>query len=104
MPRPELQSLDHQGLEARGVSKTFGATKALAGVDFFVRPGEIVGLMGANGAGKSTLVNILSGVYPADQGSITLNGKPFSPRTPREASAAALSPSIRQQSARACPV
>jgi simple sugar transport system ATP-binding protein len=85
LSRPEPQSLDHQGLEARGVSKTFGATKALVDVDFSVRPGEIVGLMGANGAGKSTLVNILSGIYPADQGLITLNGKPFSPRDPREA-------------------
>lgn len=77
--------MDSLGLEARGVSKTFGATRALVDVNFAIRPGEIVGLMGANGAGKSTLVNILSGVYAADQGAITLNGEPFAPRSPREA-------------------
>lgn len=85
MSHPEPASIEKQGLLARDVSKTFGATRALASADFSVRPGEIVGLMGANGAGKSTLVNILSGVYPADQGAITLNGQAFAPRTPREA-------------------
>eukprot|EP01037_Dinobryon_pediforme_P031322 gene31322-35760_t len=73
------------GLAVRAVAKRFGSTEALRGVDFDVAPGEIVGLMGANGAGKSTLANILAGVVLPDRGTVTLDGRPFAPRTPREA-------------------
>ena len=55
-------------LEMRGISKTFGAVRALRGVDLTVWPGEIHALMGENGAGKSTLMKILSGAYHADPG------------------------------------
>ena len=69
----------------RGIAKSFGATKALDGVDFSVMPGEIHALVGENGAGKSTLMKILSGALRPDAGSMTLDGGPFAPRTTQEA-------------------
>ena len=50
-------------LELKKVAKSFGATKALSGISFTLREGEVVGLLGPNGAGKSTLMRILSGYY-----------------------------------------
>jgi simple sugar transport system ATP-binding protein len=55
-------------IELRGVSKTFGEVRSLAGVDFAVYPGEIVGLLGDNGAGKSTLVKTIMGYHRPDPG------------------------------------
>jgi len=57
-------------VEMRGITKTFGSTRALRGVDLTVRPGEVHALLGRNGAGKSTLVSALSGVTPSDSGVI----------------------------------
>jgi ribose transport system ATP-binding protein len=57
-----------------GVEKSFGAVRALAGVDFVVGPGECVGLVGHNGAGKSTLMNILAGTLSPDTGEIIIGG------------------------------
>jgi len=62
-------------LEVKGIVKAFGATKALNGVDFSLRSGEIHALVGENGAGKSTLMNIIDGVLAADSGSIYVDGK-----------------------------
>jgi ribose transport system ATP-binding protein len=59
-----------------GVEKSFGAVRALAGVDFVVEPGECVGLVGHNGAGKSTLMNILAGTLSADTGEIIVSSEP----------------------------
>jgi branched-chain amino acid transport system permease protein len=61
-------------LQVDGLGKRFGGLKALDGVSFELRRGEILGLMGPNGAGKSTLLNALSGVSPATEGTITLAG------------------------------
>jgi simple sugar transport system ATP-binding protein len=61
-------------LEARGLTRSFGAVRALNGADFDVRAGEVVGLIGDNGAGKSTLVKALSGNLALDSGSILFNG------------------------------
>src|SRR5258708_4957731 len=58
-----------------GVEKSFGAVRALAGVDFVVGVGECVGLVGHNGAGKSTLMNILAGTLAADNGEIVIRGE-----------------------------
>ena len=63
-------------LAITGIHKKFGRTHAVRGVDLVLREGEFVGLMGPNGAGKSTLIKILSGVYDADSGSISLDGQP----------------------------
>ena len=72
-------------LHIRGVAKTFGAVRALRSADLEVRAGEAHALMGANGAGKSTLVKIITGVFPADEGEMTLAGQPVAFRSPAEA-------------------
>jgi ribose transport system ATP-binding protein len=72
-------------LEISGVSKRFGATTALDGVDLTVRRQEVHALVGENGAGKSTLMNILSASLRPDAGSIRLHGEPYHPADPLEA-------------------
>ncbi|MDR1377010.1 MAG: ATP-binding cassette domain-containing protein, partial [Synergistaceae bacterium] len=78
-------------LEARGVGISFPGVKALSGVDFKLRKGEIHALMGQNGAGKSTLLKILSGVYRQDQGSVCLKGREARFASPTEAQKAGIS-------------
>jgi ABC-type sugar transport system ATPase subunit len=62
-------------VSARAVSKYFGATCALANIDFELFAGEVHALVGENGAGKSTLVRILSGVHQPDQGEVSIDGQ-----------------------------
>jgi len=69
----------------QGIGRSFGATRALDGVDFAVRSGEIHALVGENGAGKSTLMKILSGALRPDAGTMALDGVPFAPRSTHEA-------------------
>ncbi len=69
----------------RGIRKRFGDVQALDGVDFDLRPGEIHALVGENGAGKTTLMNVLSGVYRADEGSILADGQAVQIESPRDA-------------------
>jgi ribose transport system ATP-binding protein len=69
-------------LELNGIQKTFGATQALREVSLSLGPGEAQALIGENGAGKSTLLKILSGVHPADAGSMRLDGEEYRPRDP----------------------
>jgi ribose transport system ATP-binding protein len=78
-------------VEMRGIVKRFPGVCALDHVNFAVRPGEIMGLVGENGAGKSTLMKILAGAYQLDEGQILVNGVPASLKTP----AAALNLGIR---------
>ena len=62
-------------LEMRGISKHFGGLQALKDVDLTLHAGELLAIVGDNGAGKSTLIKILTGVYPASEGTIALNGE-----------------------------
>jgi ABC-type sugar transport system ATPase subunit len=63
-------------LRLEGIVKTFPGVRALDGVNFDVRPGEVHALMGENGAGKSTLMKVLAGVYQPDEGRILIDDKP----------------------------
>jgi ABC-type sugar transport system ATPase subunit len=72
-------------LEVRGLGKRFPGVVALEDVSLALQPGQVHGLIGQNGAGKSTLINILSGMYAADAGSIVLAGAPVAIRGTRQA-------------------
>ncbi|HVG47256.1 MAG TPA: ATP-binding cassette domain-containing protein [Rubellimicrobium sp.] len=72
-------------LEARHVTKSFGAVVALADASLSLRPREVLGLVGDNGAGKSTLLKILSGVIVASSGEILIDGRPVQLRRPQDA-------------------
>ena len=67
------------GISLRGVSKSYAATVALAGIDLDLTPGEVLGIAGPNGAGKSTLVRMIAGEERPSGGTLTLNGAPWSP-------------------------
>ena len=72
-------------LEARGISKYFGAITALHDVNFHVGAGEVLGVVGDNGAGKSTLMKILSGLFRPSEGELVFNGAPVSFASPKDA-------------------
>ena len=61
-------------LETRKLAKSFGDTHAVDNVDFAVSAGEVLALIGSNGAGKTTLVNLISGLIPADSGTVLFEG------------------------------
>ena len=64
-------------IESRTLHTYYGASHILRGVDFSIRAGETVGLMGRNGMGKTTLIKTLLGLVPARQGELLLRGKPM---------------------------
>lgn len=70
-------ALDGPGLEMTGMNKRYGSVQALRDVEFQLRPGQVMALLGENGAGKSTLVKILAGLVRPDSGSAVLDGKPI---------------------------
>lgn len=84
-PAPEQPPGSEPRLRLRGISKSFGAVRALSNVDFEVYAGEVVGLVGDNGAGKSTLIKVISGVAPADDGEIFVEGQKVSISNPQAA-------------------
>ncbi len=74
-------------LEMKGISKRFLGVRALKGVDFELRRGEVHALVGENGAGKSTLMKVLTGIYQPDDGEIFFEGKPYAVKNIGEAQA-----------------
>lgn len=71
-------------VDMRDISKAFGAVQALNKVNFRLRHGEILGLVGDNSAGKSTLMKILTGAYHRDSGDVLIDGQPTNFRSPHE--------------------
>ncbi|MEO7221409.1 MAG: ATP-binding cassette domain-containing protein [Devosia sp.] len=71
-------------IEMRNISKSFGAVRALHNVNFTLRPGEILGLVGDNSAGKSTLMKVMTGAYHRDSGDVMVDGHPTNFRTPHQ--------------------
>ena len=77
--------MDDPILTMTTVGKRFPGVVALRGVSLEIGRGEGHVLLGENGAGKSTLINLLAGLYPADEGEIAFDGAPYRPRTPTDA-------------------
>src|SRR5215467_4363224 len=71
-------------LELRAVSKSFGSVQALSDVDFEVRDGEVMALVGDNGAGKSTLIKSIAGIHPFDSGEVLFDGKSVTIHGPKD--------------------
>jgi D-xylose transport system ATP-binding protein len=82
---PEPSSPGSPLLALKGISKSFGPVEALKDVDFELRPGEVVGLVGDNGAGKSTLIKAIAGVQPADDGEAYFEGNRVTLTSPQAA-------------------
>src|SRR5690242_11183313 len=72
-------------LELRGITKSYGSVQALTDVDFEVRDGEVMALVGDNGAGKSTLIKCVAGIHGFDDGQIFFEGQPVTIHGPKDA-------------------
>ena len=82
-------------LRIEGLCKSFFGVQVLHDVGLTLEAGQTLGLVGENGSGKSTTMNILGGVHQPDRGRMTLDGRPYEPRNPRDAQAAASPSSTR---------
>ena len=71
-------------LEVRDLAKSFGGVRAVDRVSFQLEAGELLALIGPNGAGKSTCFNLLNGQLPPDGGSVALDGRDVTGRSPRD--------------------
>src|SRR5580698_3222923 len=87
--KSDLMSAD-QGLVVSGLTKWYGATRALCDVNLEIRPGRVVALIGHNGAGKSTLLRALSGAEIPDEGAISLDGRRAAFHAPSDATDAGI--------------
>ncbi len=79
-----MSTVTHKGghFKAEGLGISFGGLKAVNNFSLEIKPGQLCGLIGPNGAGKTTIFNLVTGVYPADTGSLTLNGVSLLGKTP----------------------
>ena len=93
MNRPDVSLL-----ELKSITKSFGAVRALRGVSFDLRAGEIHALLGENGAGKSTLIKVITGAHQPDTGTIEISGGTVERLTPATAHALGIA-AIYQQPA-----
>jgi branched-chain amino acid transport system ATP-binding protein/branched-chain amino acid transport system permease protein len=88
LPLPEflrpIAHIDAAVLSARHIVKSFGGIRAVQGVDISVVDRTLHALIGPNGAGKTTAFNLLSGLYPPDEGTVSLMGQPIAGHTPEE--------------------
>ena len=96
-PRGEAKEISNRGkrdeetiLVVRGAAKAFKGVQALAGADLEVKRGEILGLVGPNGSGKSTLINVISGHYPIDAGSVVFEGRELAGEAPHRVARAGI--------------
>ena len=80
-----LNSSNNIALECRNITKTFGSVVANKNVNLSVKKGEILSILGENGSGKTTLMNMISGIYFPDEGSILVDGKEVTIRSPKDA-------------------
>ena len=76
---------EQYAIEMRGITKCFGSTVANKDINLNVKEGEILALLGENGSGKTTLMNMLSGIYKPDEGSIFVNGEEVAINSPEDA-------------------
>jgi D-xylose transport system ATP-binding protein len=83
--KPHVSAEPAPTLELHDVSKSFGAVQALTEVDFEVRDGEVMALVGDNGAGKSTLIKCVAGIYSIDNGEILFEGERVTIHGPKDA-------------------
>jgi simple sugar transport system ATP-binding protein len=72
-------------IEMTGIGKSYGAIRALRGINLTVNAGEVTCVLGDNGAGKSTLIKIMSGLHPHNEGSLKVDGKEQTFSSPRQA-------------------
>jgi ABC-type uncharacterized transport system ATPase subunit len=80
-----LKKNDNYAIELKGITKSFGKVIANEDVNLGIKYGEILALLGENGSGKTTLMNILSGIYYADEGTIFIDGNEVFITNPHEA-------------------
>jgi len=80
-----MENLTPPHLQVRGINKSFGNVRALLDVNFSVKRGEVMALVGDNGAGKSTLMKVLAGAYSYDTGEFLIDGKKVSINSPTDA-------------------
>src|SRR5262245_29273065 len=90
-PQSAIRNPQSAILQMRGITKSFPGARALSGVDFDARRGEVHALVGENGAGKSTLMKILAGVVTKDGGEIIFDGREINPQNAAEAQALGVS-------------
>lgn len=80
---PATSQVDRERvLVCRGIERSFGGLKALKGVSLEIHQGEIFGLVGPNGSGKTTMINVITGFYPPNAGTVTLFGKDITSLAP----------------------
>src|SRR3977135_1790810 len=88
LPLPDFlrptSHVDGAGLSAHHIVKSFGGIRAVQGIDISIADRTLHALIGPNGAGKTTAFNLLSGMYPPDEGSVSLLGRPIAGHTPED--------------------